>query len=295
MDQHPLVTVGMPIYNRPETLQRSLDSIRAQTYRHLEIIVSDNASPDPKVGRLISSAVSDDQRIRHFCQQTNIGPASNFAFVLSKARGTYFMWAADDDEWDSSFIEKLLRPLQENPDIGVSFCNFDVRYPDGELCLIYGPHYQSYRCFENPVAVRRVSLYAKQPPLLGKANIIYGLYRRSALEDSSVCKYLKSRAWGADMLLVCSVLSAWSFQLVPEKLYYVGVPFPGSGSVVQRGIETAREIRLRKWKLALSHALYFLLYLRIMAGSRGSTPLDTISLSLHLFPMAFRWIRDDLA
>ncbi|MBU4370171.1 glycosyltransferase [Patescibacteria group bacterium] len=41
-----LVSVGIPTYNRPESLRRTLECITSQTYKNLEIIISDNCSPN---------------------------------------------------------------------------------------------------------------------------------------------------------------------------------------------------------------------------------------------------------
>ncbi len=295
MDQHPLVTVGMPTYNRPASLQRSLDSIRAQTYRHLEIIVSDNASPDPRVGQLISTAYSEDQRIRHFCQQSNIGPAGNFAFVLSQARGAFFMWAADDDEWHPTFVEKLLEPLLSHSKCGLYFCDFDVRYPDGSLCRDYGSFYHAYREFLHDDGIKRVTHYALQQPERGKANLIYGLFRREALIDASVIKYFHSKAWGVDMLVVCDVLSRWSFSLVAEKLYSVGIqPQAAALSAYEAGT-LPQGSKSQRWQLMASHLNYFLTYLRIMDKAPDSNSLSTVLFFFRLLPLIIRWLRLDLA
>ena len=47
--RNPLVTVGIPTYNRPAGLERTLECIRQQSYTNLEIIVSDNCSTDVNV------------------------------------------------------------------------------------------------------------------------------------------------------------------------------------------------------------------------------------------------------
>ena len=44
-----LVSIGIPAYNRAEGLARTLASLEAQTYKTLDIIISDNCSPDPEV------------------------------------------------------------------------------------------------------------------------------------------------------------------------------------------------------------------------------------------------------
>lgn len=108
-DQHlPLVTVGIPTYNRPESLARTLDRVARQTYRHLEIIVSDNASDGTATQDVVNAFCKSDHRIQYHRQSSNLGANANFDFVLKKASGNYFMWAADDDYFDDeNLIEAL--------------------------------------------------------------------------------------------------------------------------------------------------------------------------------------------
>ena len=47
-NKHPLVSVGIPTYNRPKGLKRLLKQIQNQTYKNIEIIVSDNCSENEK-------------------------------------------------------------------------------------------------------------------------------------------------------------------------------------------------------------------------------------------------------
>jgi FkbM family methyltransferase len=111
--QKPLVSVGIPTYNRPRGLARTLACICAQTHENLEIIISDNASTDPAVLEMVLDAVGKDPRIVFFRQKENLGAFANFQFVYSKSSGEYFLWAADDDEWDPRFIETCLDEASE--------------------------------------------------------------------------------------------------------------------------------------------------------------------------------------
>lgn len=113
----PLVSVGIPTYNRPDGLRRTLGCITGQTYRNLEIIISDNCSPGPETMAVVHEFTSKDSRIQYYRQETNQGPSFNFQFVLDKSNGKYFMWASDDDEWDSTFISKCVTVLERNPDV----------------------------------------------------------------------------------------------------------------------------------------------------------------------------------
>ncbi|CAG1021312.1 partial Glycosyltransferase GlyG, partial [Methylococcales bacterium] len=106
--QGPLISIGIPTYNRPKGLLRTLRCMLAQTYKNIEIIVSDNSTPGPGVDSVLKMFAPTDRRIRFYRQTNNIGPTENFKFVLSKAGGAYFMWAADDDEWEPEFIERCL-------------------------------------------------------------------------------------------------------------------------------------------------------------------------------------------
>ena len=90
-----LVSIGVPTFNRPEQLRHCLDGLVKQTYPNLEIIISDNCSTLPEVALVAVEFCSRDNRITYFKQKSNIGAIKNFQYVLSRADGEYFMWAAD--------------------------------------------------------------------------------------------------------------------------------------------------------------------------------------------------------
>ncbi len=91
--QTPLVSVGIPTFNHPDGLRRTLRCIVEQSYGNLEIIVSDNCSPGSETEAVVREFCLKDNRIQYFRQDTNKGPAFNFRFVLEKATGEYFMFA----------------------------------------------------------------------------------------------------------------------------------------------------------------------------------------------------------
>jgi len=127
MEPQPLVSVGIPTYNRPEGLRRTLACISGQTYRNIEIIVSDNCSPANEVKQVVEEFMQHDSRISYFRQQSGIGVNGNFKFVLEKAVGDYFMWAADDDEWLEGFIEQCVKVLKQGNVVSV-MSHFETSY-----------------------------------------------------------------------------------------------------------------------------------------------------------------------
>jgi glycosyltransferase involved in cell wall biosynthesis len=107
----PLVTIGIPTYNRPEGLSKALTSAVTQTYGNVEIIVSDNATPN---GLQPLEAGYPNGHILHIHRQPeNVGAEANFRYVLEQATGEYFMWLADDDWIEPNYVAECVAYLQQ--------------------------------------------------------------------------------------------------------------------------------------------------------------------------------------
>jgi glycosyltransferase involved in cell wall biosynthesis len=106
-----LVSVGIPTYERPAGLRRTLQCLAGQTHRRLEIIVSDN-SRGPESEAVVREFQRRDGRIVFHRQPHDIGMLENFKFVLAQATGEFFFWAADDDEWAPDFVETCLAHME---------------------------------------------------------------------------------------------------------------------------------------------------------------------------------------
>lgn len=117
-----LVSVGLPVHNGGNYLNRAINSLLNQTYKNIEIVISDNCSTD-STELLCRQFASDDERIKYIRQDSNIGHQKNFQYVLKKSSADFFMWAAHDDEWHPDFIKINLLQLNQVSDFGVSFCN----------------------------------------------------------------------------------------------------------------------------------------------------------------------------
>jgi len=126
----PLVTIGIPTYNRCELLERSIVSALSQDYPLIEIIISDNASTDD-TEHLCQRHCEKDKRIKYVKQFSNIGPGKNFSEVLSMASGEYFMWLGDDDWIDPIYLSGCVSILKENKDVSL-VSGSPLYYRDGE-------------------------------------------------------------------------------------------------------------------------------------------------------------------
>lgn len=128
--QQPLVSVITPTYNRLDYLKQALSSAVGQTYRNIEIIVSDNCSTENPQS-LVESF--NDARIQYQRNDTNIGMFANTIKAFKMARGKYVASLLDDDMWEPDFLEKLVPPLVANPNLTLAFCDHYIMDADGKI------------------------------------------------------------------------------------------------------------------------------------------------------------------
>src|ERR1700745_4087023 len=114
------VAIGMPVWNGEAFLSEAIESILAQTYGDLELVISDNASTDA-TSEIFRPYAKLDTRVRYIRQETNIGAASNHNEVLRCSSGHYFKWAAHDDVLAPEFVQECVRALDN--DEGLVLCS----------------------------------------------------------------------------------------------------------------------------------------------------------------------------
>lgn len=128
----PLISVIIPTYNRPKYLKEAIESAVEQTYQNIEIIVADDCGPASLENQKIADAFQDS-RIIFRRNPTNLGVTFNFTKAIKEARGKYIASLNDDDLWNQDFLEKLVPPLEANPDLALAFCDHYVIDDDGVI------------------------------------------------------------------------------------------------------------------------------------------------------------------
>lgn len=116
MEKEPLVSATIITYNRPKLLVKAVNSIINQTYKNLEIIISDNCSEDPEVEKVCRELAAKDSRIRYYRQEKNLGIIGNWKFVEQHSTGEYITGISDDDWISENFIEECIKFFLEHPD-----------------------------------------------------------------------------------------------------------------------------------------------------------------------------------
>ena len=92
--KHPLVSVIMPVFNAEKWLRYAIDSVLDQHYKHIELLVINNGSTDKSHEHILSY---QDQRIRYFHQQKNMGVSAARNIGLNHMTGDFFCFLDADD------------------------------------------------------------------------------------------------------------------------------------------------------------------------------------------------------
>ena len=126
-NKEPLISIVVPIYNVADFLPRCLDSIFAQTYKTLEIILVDDGSTDDS-GKLCDAYKKKDRRIV-VIHKKNGGLSDARNAGTKAAKGEYISFVDPDDYIDSDYVAYLYRSISKN-DSDISACGHTSIYPE---------------------------------------------------------------------------------------------------------------------------------------------------------------------
>ena len=114
--KEPLVSVLIPTYNRPELVEKAILSAISQTYKNIEIIVSDD-STNNETAVLLGSLREKCSRLIYKKNPTPYGAARNFRACMEMARGEYVNFLMDDDLFHKEKIEKMVGIFTARPEV----------------------------------------------------------------------------------------------------------------------------------------------------------------------------------
>lgn len=114
----PLVSVMIPTYNQADFLPKAIESVLAQTYQNVEIIISDDCSP-AESAQAVLDQYADDPRITIYRNTTNLGRVANYQTTLyERAQGEWAINLDGDDYFtDPSFIDQAMQFAHVHPEL----------------------------------------------------------------------------------------------------------------------------------------------------------------------------------
>ena len=113
-----MISVIIPTYNRARTIERSVSSVRKQSYQDIEIIVVDDCSTDETESVIKSMS---DCRITYYKLERNSGACTARNKGIELAHGEYIAFQDSDDEWHENKLDLQLRALLDNS-ADIVFC-----------------------------------------------------------------------------------------------------------------------------------------------------------------------------
>lgn len=123
-----MISVIIPTYNRAQTIEKSINSVLAQTYKNIELIVVDDCSKD-NTQNIVSSI--EDDRLKYIKLEKNSG--ANYArnTGISEASGEYIAFQDSDDIWRKEKLELELKFMLES-NYDVVFCSMMQHHGNGK-------------------------------------------------------------------------------------------------------------------------------------------------------------------
>ena len=205
----PKVSIGLPVFNGEKYLKEALDSIIAQTYVNFELIISDNASTD-QTQAICLEYVENDQRIRYYRNNKNIGAVPNHNHVFNLARGEYFKWVGYDDRMARDFLHKCVEILDDNPDVILCMSKTSLIDDKGESLGDYDEYLDDVDSskpearFENFVLKNH------------SGNFCYGLMRKRIVAKTSLLGSYPA----SDEVFLAEMALCGKYHAIPERLFY---------------------------------------------------------------------------
>lgn len=127
-----LVSVITPVYNDDKYIVRALDSVFAQTYKDIEIVLVDDNSKD-RSAEIIKKYQRTHPEIVYYLQPRNMGAGHARNKALELASGQYVAFLDADDMWKPDKIEKQVKLLKEKKG---AFCFTAIEMIDGDDKII---------------------------------------------------------------------------------------------------------------------------------------------------------------
>lgn len=145
----PLVSICIPTYNGQKFIAEAMDAAIKQTYRPLEIVVSDDASKDATLEIIKSFQNKTDIPIHIFTHKPS-GIGANWNHSIKKSKGEYIKFLFQDDILAPSCIEKMMEIAVTNKDVGMVYSKRDFLFDSNdakskEWIQLYGNLHLSWK------------------------------------------------------------------------------------------------------------------------------------------------------
>ena len=216
-NKHPLVSIGLPVYNGENFIKQALDSILNQTFEDFELIISDNASQD-RTEDICRQYAAQDKRILYYRNQENLGAAPNYNRVFELSNGKYFKWIAHDDICEPKFLEKCIEVFEQNESIVLCYSKVKIIDACGQEIDKNDNLYDWIASGTNQLKLDSIEPHKRFRNIISPHPCyqVFGLIRSSALVKTSLIGSYS----GSDRILLAQLALLGKFHEFSEQFLY---------------------------------------------------------------------------
>jgi glycosyltransferase involved in cell wall biosynthesis len=248
----PTISVGLAVRNDPHRVRRCIESVLAQDFTDLELVICDNASDDGTLDTLEDYA-RQDPRVTVAVNPVNIGSHENMNRVLELSRGTFFRWISADDWLEPAALSAGVQALERHPGaVGVT-SGFTMHTPGAApRCERYQGEFPSApdpaRRFERMLWFFHAGDTKYDP--------VYGIYRREMLMRSGRLRPNERTDWllSTELALLAPIIHIDKLLAHRTCMYPVGI----DRAAFRRRLDPVQGERLKTSPARLSRDLYVL-------------------------------------
>lgn len=219
LDVFPLVNILIPTFNRPDMLKVALESALSQSYKNIEIIISDNGEHESNA-IIINKYFSKDSRIKYFHNNNKgFGINENFNWLIQNInpKARFISWLMDDDLLYPNKIELMVNYFLQYDDVTLVTSCRDIIDIDGNI--IYG------QGWNDPICRETTKYYGEsigQQMLYTLRNFIGEPTTVLMKNDSSLPRHL---GWSGDEVDFVIIDFPWWLDLLSKgSLIYISEP-----------------------------------------------------------------------
>jgi glycosyltransferase involved in cell wall biosynthesis len=212
--ENPLVSIGISIWNGELFFAETLDSLLAQDYENIEIIILDNLSVD-NTSSICKEYARKDKRVRYILDNEKTDVIEGQKRAFSYARGEYIMIACDDDVYAPSYVSSLMNLMRSDPSIGLAYSSLEYISEDGiRSSANFEAKYFLTRHNSRRQNFVRYLLHRSPIP------IVFGLIRTQVHKDALPYYFrVDQRRWDHDNLYMLRLLSLTRVDSTTEILF----------------------------------------------------------------------------
>ena len=214
-NQEPLVSIIIPVYNAENYLKRCIDSLLAQSYMHIEIILVDDKSSD-RSAYLCKKYENENPLVRAILLNKNGGAGIARRTGEDYANGKYIIYMDNDDWVEPDFVNKMVEIAEENHADFVA-CGYFINIPKlniTQALVIEG---------EKTVFDRNnIALAVYEMDRIGILNPLWNkMIERRFMQESNLHINSLDDGPGGDLILNCELLKkAKTVAIIQEPLYH---------------------------------------------------------------------------